>query len=237
MDAMAYDTVMTDSDTRVRHDAVAQSRTFRNVKQQLQLGSKRVLDAGCGFGEYLTHFGPGSLGITTTPEEVAYAKEHGLAVNQGNIERLRDATSEELFDVVWANNVFEHLLSPHSFLMQMKKQVHADGLCVLGVPVVPWAAALTRLRWFRGALASNHINFFTMMTLRLTAERAGWSVVDCRPFYVRTRVFDRLFAPCAPHLYLVLRNDPSFVYPKKKIKEWQGDSHYAELLALGGQRP
>jgi hypothetical protein len=34
----------------------------------------------------------------------------------------------------------------------------------------------------------------------------------------------------ATHLYLVAKNDPSYRYPEKKIKEWQDDAHYASVM-------
>lgn len=220
-----------------RHKHVARSRTFRNLRTSFNLGGKRVFDVGCGFGEYLTHFGIGSIGITTTPSEVQYAKSCGLPVTLGNAEALDDTHFSVAFEAVWANNLFEHLLAPHAFLMSLKRHITPNAHLVLGVPVIPVLPALMRLRRFRGALASNHINFFTRRTLRLTIERAGWVVKDIRPFYFENALMDRLFAPFAPHLYLIAENDTNFTYPAKKVSEWEGDARYASLLAIARPRP
>lgn len=220
-----------------RRAAVTQSRSFRLILSALGLEKERVLDVGCGYGEYLAHFGPGSVGITTTSREVAYGAHAGFDIRMGNAEALASLELPALFDAVWANNLFEHLLSPHAFLMELKAVLKPGGRLVLGVPITLAAPMLVRLARFRGALASNHIGFYTRHTLRVTVERAGWKVVAIRPFVFRNALLDRLCAPFAPHLYLVAENDTSFAYPEKKRNEWRGDSRYARLLALGGQSP
>ncbi len=168
-----------------REKNVAYSRTFRIIRSLYCLSDKAVLDVGCGFGEYLRFFGSGSMGITTTAAEIEYAKNHNLTVLFGNAELLGDVASQREFDAVWANNLFEHLLSPHAFLMKLKKLSHGRTILILGVPVVPKIVSLLSLGRFRGALATNHINFFTYVTLRLTAERAGWTVAAARPFSLK----------------------------------------------------
>lgn len=229
---MEHTVLPTDAEIGTRHAAVAASRTFRNVRDALGLAGKRVLDAGCGYGEYLALFGAGSIGLTTTRHEVEYGTRHSLDIREGNVEALAEFGLSG-FDAVWANNLFEHLVAPHAFLMELREIVGDEGRIVLGVPVVPAAPFLMRFRKFRGALASNHINFFTRSTLRLFAERAGWKVEAVRPFIFKNPLLDRLVAPIAPHLYLVARKDSSFSYPEKKRKEWEGEARYARLLALG----
>lgn len=214
-----------------RFKNVARSRTFRGVIGELGLAKKRVLDIGCGYGEYLSLFGPGSVGITTTDEEVAYGQSHHLDIRKANAEALQDIRFEHAFDAVWANNLFEHLLSPHAFLMRLRAATADDATIIIGVPVIPVLPFLIRFRPFRGTLASNHIGFYTARSLSLTIERAGWKAVP-RTF-LAPRWLDRFLVPLAPHVYIVARKDPSFTYPEKKLKEWRGEAYYADMLALG----
>jgi hypothetical protein len=97
------------------------------------------------------------------------------------------------------------------------------------VPREPW---LMHFRRMRGALAGNHINFFTRETLTLTAGRAGWAVECIRPFLAPSPV-DRILAAYSPHLYLVAHKNRDFVYPEKKLKEWRDDPRYAHLIGEG----
>lgn len=224
---------MQKSDNLSRFKGVKESRTFKNICDLFGLRHKAVLDIGSGYGQYLSHFGKGSVGITTAHEEVESGKESGLDIRFGNAEKL-DASIGK-FGVVWANNLYEHLLSPHAFLMNLKKIADDDTVVILGVPMVPKIVSLMNLKWWRGALASNHINFFTHSTLRLTVERAGWKPIAVRPFIFKNLFLDNLIRPFAPHIYMVAKNDPNFKYAPKKIGEWMGDEHYKELLSITGQ--
>jgi len=214
---------------------VSASRTFRIIRDLYGLSHKIVFDIGCGFGEYLRFFGEESIGITTTQDEIEYGKKNGLHIIFGNAEWLENISLHDRFDAIWANNLFEHLLSPHAFLMKLKNVSHSETLIILGVPVVPKFVSLISFRQFRGILATNHINFFTYTTLRLTVERAGWTVRAARPFLFKNMLLDRLAAPFAPHIYVVAANNPDFKYPPKKVGEWIADAHYQELLSITRQ--
>ncbi|MBX4195817.1 class I SAM-dependent methyltransferase [Candidatus Parcubacteria bacterium] len=224
---------MQTTDNTERFKNVEHSRTFRNICDKYDLRDKAVLDIGSGFGQYLKHFGNGSVGITTAEEEVRFGKDHNLNIKTGNAEKLDPLIGH--FNAIWANNLYEHLLSPHAFLMNLKKVSEKDTIAILGVPVVPKIASLMNLRWWRGALASNHINFFTHITLRLTVERAGWRVLDTRPFLFKNKFLDFLARPFAPHMYVVSKNNVEFKYPPKKVGEWIGDAYYGDLLSITNQ--
>lgn len=221
--------------TKELFSKIDNSTTFRNICELFRLKEKKVLDIGCGHGHYLKHFGKGSVGITTAKDEVEFGKQNSLNIIFGNAEYLEESLDGIQFDAFWANNLFEHLLSPHSFLMKLKKIAHTDSVLVLGVPVVPKIVSLIKLKWFRGVLASNHINFFTADTLRLTVERAGFKVLYTRPFIFKSVFLDSLLRPFAPHIYVVAKNDMEFKYMPKKVGEWKDDLRYKELLSITKQ--
>lgn len=212
-----------------RFKPVSGSRVFNRILTAFDLRTKKVLDLGCAYGEHLVHFGAGSLGVTTTLDEVEYGTQNGLNIEYGNVESLN--LSED-FSVIWANNLFEHLLSPHSFLMRLKRCARPETVLILGVPVIPSITPLLRLKKFRGSLAVAHINFFTRESLRLTVERAGWRVKEIRPFQFGNSWIDSMFGFLSPHLYVVAENNAEFAYHEKKLKEWKDDTHYVEVLSL-----
>ena len=217
-----------------REDNVKVSRTFKNIRDIYELNNAAVCDIGCGYGEYLRLFGPKSVGITTTLGEIQYGKENNLSIVFGNAEQIDRL--EGKFDAIWANNLFEHLLSPHAFLIRLKKISNEKTKVILGVPVVPKIVSLISLRWFRGTLASNHVSFYTHTTLRLTVERAGWDVLATRPFIFKNKFLDILARPFAPHMYVVAQNNVDFKYSPKKLNEWVSDDYYTDLLKITGQK-
>ncbi|MBX4189052.1 class I SAM-dependent methyltransferase [Candidatus Parcubacteria bacterium] len=205
-----------------RFEAVARSKTFHNLIQIFSLDQKAVLDVGCTYGEFLKHFGKESTGITIISEEVEVGHKLGLDIRQANIEYPETVKLDRAYDVIFANNIFEHMLSPHTFLLEMKKYVAPGGLLILGVPCVPKITWLLRLKKFRGSLASLHINFFTRDTLIKTVEYAGWSVKECRGFHFKNRFIDRFLDPIYPHFYVVATMTPNFAYSPKRAREVAG---------------
>lgn len=215
-----------------RFTKVSKSKVFNRILDYFNLRTKKVLDIGCGYGEYLSCFGKDSLGITTTNEEVEYGKNHNLKIIKGNIEDFNTLKGLGYFDFIWANNLFEHLLSPHSFIIKLKRISKGKTILMLGVPVIPKISSLMKINKFRGPLASNHISFFTKESLKLTVQFAGWKVLCARPFVFKSRLLDGLVSFFAPHLYVVAMNNKDFRYPEKKVKEWGGEDMYKYLFDI-----
>lgn len=107
----------------------------------LQVGgtSRRVLDLGCGRGEWLEWVGSigfDGRGVDLDEDMLREARERGLVVDQGDaIEALRSAKPES-FCVVSAFHVVEHLSFP--LLCELLKEAHRvlepGGLLILETP-------------------------------------------------------------------------------------------------------
>lgn len=225
---------MNSEEIRARFAPATRSKRFNRILDALGLRSKKVLDLGCGYGEYLVHFGPGSVGLTTTLEEVEYGKQNGIDIRRGNVELIEAVPLPADFDAVWANNLIEYVLSPHAFLMKLRRAAPQAQL-IISCDVIPGVPLLMRLKKFRGALAVGHVSMFTLRTFTMSVERAGWRIVSVRPFVFKNEFLDYLFSFIAPHVYCIAENNKEFVYSKKKLKEWQDDPLYADMLAITGQ--
>jgi SAM-dependent methyltransferase len=175
------------------------------------------------------------MGITTRADEVEFGKNNGLDIRLGNAERLHTTDFEHTFDAFWVNNLFEHLVAPHAFLVHLRQLASPSTVLVLGVPVVPKVVSLLKLRRFRGVLADSHIGFYTKKTLSLNVERAGWKIIEIRTFFIKNSVLDGFLDVVSPHLYVVAHSNPDFAYSLKKVNEWRGDEEYTDLLRTTGQ--
>lgn len=200
---------------------VKKSRTFRHLIQAYQLDKRAVLDVGSSEGHYLQCFGKGSVGVTIIPEHVAEARSRNLEVVLKNVEDP-DFSMPKKFDVIWANNFFEHMNAPHLFLSKMRQQLTNDGTLILGVPVIPHFPFLTHFRKFRGAYAVSHVNFFTRKTLIETVQAAGWEVKEARLFYFSSPWLDRLLNWITPHVYIVATSNKNFTYAEKRLMSLKG---------------
>ena len=209
-------------DIELRFKNQAKSKVFNNIINIFRLDKKSVLDIGCSYGEFLTHFGKNSLGITIIQDEVDYGKSKGLNIQYGNIEYDNLNIPENSFDVIFANNVLEHLYSPHNFLNKIKKYLKKNALLILGVPCIPMIRYLLKFNKFKGSLAVSHINFFNKYTLIKTVEKSGWDIIDVRGFYFKNKVIDHFLDIIYPHFYVVARVNYDFKYHEKRMKELIG---------------
>ena len=199
------------------HEAVtARPRRVAFALRHFGLGTKAVLDVGCGAGEHLVHFGPGSMGPELQERLVAEARARGLEVRQWDVSRGLPADLAGRFDAVWCSNFLEHVMSPHLFLLDCRQALRPGGLVIA---VVPLTRRLAFGPW-RGHLAADHVSFFTSATLRLTVERAGYEMV-----FLGTHTLPWLprwvaaaLRVVAPGVIVAARPIQGFQYPAKAHK-------------------
>jgi SAM-dependent methyltransferase len=215
--------------TPVRHGAerrfelVRHSRSFNILLDTYQLRTKAVFDIGCTYGEFLIHFGKGSTGVTVSKEEADYGVARGMDIRVANVEDTHFSAAKH-YDVIFANNIFEHLYSPHRFLIESKKWLTDDGRLILGVPCIPKIVSLLNAPRFRGSLAQEHINFFTKSTLVHTVLRGGWHIEAVRGFHFSYGPMDHLFDFAYPHFYVIAKKNLQFQYPERRLRELAGYS-------------
>lgn len=119
--------------------------TPRNMAKRLRLIAKnivvpgaRVLDAGCGAGEYvaaLSRMGAVARGVEYLPEKVAQwrvAHPDDSSVQCGDIARVQ--FDDDVFDAVLLNEVLEHVPNEIAVLREMRRVVRPGGKLLLFSP-------------------------------------------------------------------------------------------------------
>lgn len=91
----------------------------------------RVLDVGCGIGDFL-RFRPGTVGVDINPGTVAFCKEQGLPARTMEPDQL--PFGEREFDGVMLDNVLEHIENPRPLLDEIARVVVPGGRLIVGVP-------------------------------------------------------------------------------------------------------
>ena len=184
-----------------------------------------VLDVGCGFGQHLVHFGPGSVGLDVVPRNVAFVQALGFQAVLANVED-EFPEFERRFDAVFAANLLEHLVAPHLFLLRLHRLLKPDGLAFIHVPTIPPHSLVDRLVkraiGHNGYQAAEHIYAFTPRVAAFIMQRAGFTVID-RAFVAARdhpllRWGEPLFREVGISVTLVGRRDPGFVYPEKRVQ-------------------
>ena len=203
----------------------------------MEVFSIPVLDIGCGGGMHLFDFHEGSVGM----DGRTFDPRPGYGFIKWNFEGDISSTLQQngqspKFKYVWCNDVLEHVLSPHLFLLNLRRALSDDGILFLGVPLVnPLSFPKLQTRnnvfnLFCGFRSQDHVNFFTFSTLKHTAEYAGFDVDGWySPFLPGKR------APMIgvePATILVLRKSPDFNYGPKayKILDENGYLRWKDLV-------
>ncbi|MFS8520987.1 MAG: methyltransferase domain-containing protein [Micromonosporaceae bacterium] len=170
---LVYDASM---DTNLHHSASFQrfSRELvAHLAQRFELAGKRVVDIGCGQGEFLrelchhagcTGAGWDAMYAGPTGPDPSGAEFHaGFAPRGGGLGR---------FDAFTSRHWFEHLDDPYEFLVDLREQ--ADGRPVRGYVEVPDACYdLATAGW---EVIYPHVSYFDAYSLCRIFQRAGWRV-------------------------------------------------------------
>lgn len=134
----------------------------------------RVLDFGCGHGEFLAicrALGFDALGVDFAPDR----REHGLVTPYSSLAELRcDRPQDNGFDAVTLFEVLEHLSDPRGVLEELAQMMKPGAVLVLETPDTTGVTGLQSFSDYLAIGPLGHINGFTPATLRAMAERAGF---------------------------------------------------------------
>ncbi len=164
-------------------------RRYKDIIKYKDSGS--ILDIGCAKGYFLrvcSENGWDANGIDVSSEAASFAKENfGLDVFVGE---LKDTSLDsERFDVVFADQLLEHLPDPTSFLTEVNRILKKGGLLFIAVPNEDslvhkvsnlyfkllgkkWTANLSPL------YPSYHVHGFSPKTLKRMLEKARFRVLE-----------------------------------------------------------
>ena len=163
----------------------------RDPKRLDSLAGLRILDIGCGGGilcEPLARLGAAVVGIDPSPDNVAVAGRHaansGLAIDYRNTSAEALAQAGEIFDVVLAMEVVEHVADVGLFVAAAAAMAKPGGLlfvATLNRTVKSFALAIVGaeyiLRWLpRGTHRWD--KFVTPNELEIALEQSGVRLID-----------------------------------------------------------
>jgi 2-polyprenyl-3-methyl-5-hydroxy-6-metoxy-1,4-benzoquinol methylase len=145
-----------------------------------------ILDVGCGqgkFGELLMKKHAEVWGIEPFEEAASLASKVLSRVYTGRIEDKIDLLPKNYFDVIFFNDVLEHLIDPLSVISEIKDKLKPEGLIVASVPNFRYITNLSEILIFRdfkyqesGIMDSSHLRFFTKKSIIRMFHEGGYSL-------------------------------------------------------------
>ncbi len=140
--------------------------------------SGRLLDIGCGYGDFLSLCAPyyRCVGLEPSPIATAEARQRGFDVIQSTFEDAQIAPQS--FDVVVLDSVIEHVDGPTETLAKINYILKPDGVVVLKTPKFGGPAYKTHRAGWRGYRHGYHTFLYTGNTLGKYLEKTGFEVLE-----------------------------------------------------------
>jgi SAM-dependent methyltransferase len=140
-------------------------------------GAVRILDFGCGWGEFLAmcdRFGFIGYGIDRSSARRQFGQHVTIFPE---IDDLKNKPKTQGFHIITLFEVLEHLDDPLTILQALKDYLIPGGILVLETPDCSGVKGINSESEYRKIHPLDHINGFTPDTLRTIAERAGFTSI------------------------------------------------------------
>jgi 2-polyprenyl-3-methyl-5-hydroxy-6-metoxy-1,4-benzoquinol methylase len=153
------------------------------------IDAKTVLDIGCGQGTFAVQiknkYKTETWGIEYMKEHAEMADEVLDKVFSGPCEAHIDKLPNNYFDVIYFNDVLEHLADPYMVLEKMKDKLTDKGKIISSIPNIRYHSALkmylVNKDWKydnSGTMDHTHMRFFTKKSIVRMYENIGYKILS-----------------------------------------------------------
>ena len=164
---------------------------YQNERPEMQAympkGATHVLDVGCSNGEFGQGIkklsGAEVWGIEPMESYARQAEEKLDKVFTSSVENAIVQLPDNYFDVIYCNDVLEHLLDPYAVLEALKAKLKPKGKVISSIPNIRYFRAFFKIlfkgEWDyadEGIMDRTHVRFFTKKSIRKMYENAGYHV-------------------------------------------------------------
>lgn len=150
-------------------------------------GKKRVLDIGCGTGEFVNYLkknGFDGTGIEPSADAINKGRSRGLKLYNFTLEEFAKKIGKKnagRFDAVTLLNVLEHVPDPLKVINTVREMLNPGGVICVKVPndfseIQSLAQKHVRKSpWW--IAAPDHINYFNFVSLRNVLKALGFEII------------------------------------------------------------
>ena len=153
-------------------------RQFRDWMDRYALHGKRIVEIGCGGGEFLSMMeeaGADVAGIEFSEELVRRARAEGMRVHRQYLEEGTEEIPGAPYDAFFILSFLEHNPDPCAYLRRIAQNL-TEG--AVGIVEVPDVDMILREHLY-SEFIQDHLLYFTEDTLRRTLEHCGFEVLSC----------------------------------------------------------
>lgn len=169
---------------------------YDNVRHEmlkfLPSTAKKVIDIGCGNGAFATIVKDKNQaevwGIELMEEEAKIAETVLDKVFTGACEQFINDLPANYFDVIYFNDVLEHLADPYTVLDILKSKLAEGGVVISSIPNVRFYRTFFKVVFGKdwkydesGIMDKTHLRFFTGKSIKRMYEDLGYKVQKHEP--------------------------------------------------------
>ena len=152
-------------------------RQFQHFIKRYELTQKKVLEIGCGNGEYLSimkECGGDVYGIEYASDAVNFCRKEKLEVEKCFIETENRSLVNAPFDAFFILNFLEHIPDLPSFFSGLRNNLNKNAIGLVEVPNFDMMLKENLYTEF----IPDHLYYFTKETLRTVVEMNGFSLIS-----------------------------------------------------------
>lgn len=157
-------------------------KQFAGFVRKYSLKGKKIIEIGCGRGEYLSlmrQFGVDAYGLEHSVESVKYCDKSELKVSKGFIQNSIDKLNFAPFSAFFILNFLEHLPDLNSTLRGIYNNL-VDA--AVGLVEVPNFDMILRKKLFSEFIC-DHLFYFTKESLCEVLRLNGFEIIECNEIW------------------------------------------------------
>ncbi len=155
--------------------------------------SKKVLDIGCGKGDFAAALKNQSpvdevWGIDISTASIEVAKTLLDTAICTDLTEDVSVLPDNYFDTIYFNDMLEHIVDPKSLLQDLTSKISEDGVVIASIPNIRHFKVLLMLlkdKDFKyeqaGVMDETHLRFFTRKSMVRLFESAGYEIQSISP--------------------------------------------------------
>ena len=153
-------------------------KQFDKFVKQYSLEGKKIIEIGCGRGEYLSvmsQCGVKAFGLEYSEDSAIECKKNNLEVSKGFVEGEEYKIDNAPFDAFFILSFLEHLPDPNAILRGVYNNLSDDAV---GIVEVPNFDMMLRKNLF-SEFMRDHLFYFTKETLNIILALNGFEIISC----------------------------------------------------------
>lgn len=160
----------------------------RNIPKSLCNSEKKILDIGCGNGDFLQRskeMGLQAYGLETDPVAVKNLEKIGIHTHLGDLSSAN--FTNKTFDYITLNHVIEHVENPEQLLTSIKHILKEDGTIWLALPNPNALSIIFFKQAWKGFHPPFHLFIPSQNILKKMLEDAGFIDIKFIPQGLQSR--------------------------------------------------